>query len=101
MPTNHKHSRQTARVVSLTMIPYNGNPYSTIWGVTADTTQGVDGDGAVIKKVTAETTYDNANGDETTTNTTYLISSSVLGGKVVTEAVHSSIESEHHNATSS
>lgn len=33
----------------------------------------------------AETTKDNANGDETTTNTSYFIRSSVLGGKAVTE----------------
>ena len=76
---------QANRVVSLTMIPYNGNPYSTIWGITSDQTQSFDGDGAVVKKVVAETTHDNANGDDTTTATSYLVRSSVLVGKVVTE----------------
>ncbi|MGH9875559.1 MAG: hypothetical protein ACRD9S_24140, partial [Pyrinomonadaceae bacterium] len=39
----------------------------------------------VVKKIVAETTHDNANGDETTTATTYLITSTVLGGRVVSE----------------
>lgn len=76
---------RVSNTVSLTVIPYNGNPYSTVWGITADQTQSFDGDGQVIKKVVAETTHDNANGDETTTNTTYLVRSTVLGGKVISE----------------
>jgi hypothetical protein len=67
------------------VIPYNGNPYSTIRGISADQTQSFDGDGQAIKKVVTETTHDNTYGDETTTATTYLVRSSVLGGKVVTE----------------
>jgi hypothetical protein len=76
---------RASTVNSLTLIPYNGNPYSTIWGVSADTTQGFDGDGETIRTTVAETTHDNEQGDETTTATTYLVRSSVLGGKVVTE----------------
>jgi hypothetical protein len=56
-----------------------------VWGVTSDLQQSYDGESAAVKKVEATTTHDNELGDETTTATTYLLRSSVLGGKVITE----------------
>ncbi|MDT4897331.1 MAG: hypothetical protein QOH25_2408, partial [Acidobacteriota bacterium] len=61
------------------------NPQSSVWGVTSDLQQSYDGESAAVKKVEATTTHDNELGDETTTATTYLLRSSVLGGKVIAE----------------
>lgn len=68
---------------SLTMLPYDS--YTSIWGVSTDLTQSFDGDGAALKKVAADTSHGSAEGDVTTTATIYLVRSTVLGGKVVTD----------------
>jgi YD repeat-containing protein len=75
----------TSRAVSLTTIPYNGNPYSTITSVTNDLSLSRDGDGAALKQVDVETTHGSEEGDVTTTANIFQVRSSVLGGKVVLE----------------
>jgi YD repeat-containing protein len=74
---------EATRVVSDIYLGFN--PQSGVWGVTTDLTQSYDGQDVVTKKVEATTTHDNEWGDETTTAITYLLRSSVLGGKVIAE----------------
>jgi YD repeat-containing protein len=76
-------SGQANRVVSLTMLPFT--PDSSVWGISNDLSLSLDGDGAVVKQVDTETMHGSAEGDITTTATTFFVRSSVLGGKVVME----------------
>jgi YD repeat-containing protein len=76
---------QTSRFVSYEPIdPPPGQPIEE-YGVTLDVTQSRDGDAQVLKKLAVNTVHGGQSGDETTTHTTYLLRSSVLGGQVITE----------------
>lgn len=73
---------ETSRFVSLTYVNIPGQPIGD--AVTLDTTQGFDGDGKRLKNVAVNTVH-TSGGDQTTTHTTHLVRSSVLGGKVISE----------------
>lgn len=76
---------QTSRTVSITNFPPDGQPVG-IYGSMMDMTQGFDGDGLAVKKLGVETLLDSdPEGNVTTTKTSHLVRSSVLGGKVVSE----------------
>ena len=76
---------QTSRSVSVTSFPPDGEPVD-VYGSMMDLTQSFDGDGLAVKKLGVETLlHSDPAENETTTRTTHLVRSSVLGGKVVSE----------------
>jgi YD repeat-containing protein len=76
---------QTSRFVSLTNIPPDGQPVG-VYAVSLDVMQTFDGDGRAARKVAVNTILNSdPEANETITKTSYLLRSSVLGGKVVSE----------------
>lgn len=77
---------ETHRFISITPIePEPGQPILDEYAVTLDVTQSFDGNGMAVKKIAANTVHGSQGGDQTTTHTTYLLRSTVLGGTVMAE----------------